>query len=333
MIKLISRIALLLSLSLLPPLLMPDKISGADNVPWKNWQTSLFADHPLVGNIWSVRGKRLLSPKQLADALGNTRYVLIGEVHDNPDHHRLQAWLIGQIAQFEKPAIVMEMIPKDKAGVLAAHQLTPDANAANLGPALDWAKSGWPAWKLYQPIAEVAFMAKLPIAAGDAERAIIRTIGKNGIALIDADQKKQLALVETLSANLAAALDRDIIESHCNLLPKAMIPAMTDIQRFRDATLARSVVDAGHKHPVVLIAGNGHVRNDRGVPWYLVHQDAGSTVKSVMLLEADADAKTIADLAMLNPDGAPAADYLWITPRQERQDQCEKLKKHFKKKS
>ncbi|MFQ5626157.1 MAG: ChaN family lipoprotein, partial [Methyloligellaceae bacterium] len=118
--------------------------------PWRNWQTSLQAGHALAGKIWSARERRFVTPRWLADALAEAKFVLIGETHDNADHHRLQAWLIDQIATgrkpARKPAVVMEMISLDQSNTLAAYLARPDANASGLGPALGWAKRGWPAW-------------------------------------------------------------------------------------------------------------------------------------------------------------------------------------------
>lgn len=305
---------------------------GWQSEPWTNWQTSLHADHALVGKIWSVGEKRFMTPLQLGRELEGADYLLLGEVHDNPDHHRLQAWLIGQIAKRQQPQVVMEMISRDKAELLDTYLATPDANATGLGPALGWAKSGWPKWPNYQPIAEAAFQAGLTIVAGDAKRAAIRAVGKKGLASIDAAEQKRLALDRPLSASLDEALIEDIKQSHCNLLPKKAVAPMTGVQRFRDAALANALVMAGRKGPVVLIAGNGHVRNDRGVPWYLTRQTAGAKIKSVMLLEVLDEVKTILDLSMDNPDGNPATDYIWVTPQKKREDQCEKLKQMFKKK-
>ena len=127
----------------------------------------------------------------------------------------------------------------------------------------------------------------------------------------------------------AEALSRDIEESHCNLLPRAMVGPMTQVQRYRDAMLAGALLKAGERKGAILITGNGHARTDRGVPWYLTRQAGAATSSTVMLLEIADDAKTVEDLAMTDPDGKPAADYLWITPRAEREDQCEKLRLRF----
>ncbi|MHA1548233.1 MAG: ChaN family lipoprotein, partial [Alphaproteobacteria bacterium] len=78
--------------------------------PWRNWQSPLQADDALVGKIWSSHEKRFVTPRLLADALTEAEFVLLGETHDNADHHRLQAWLIDRIAMHRKPTVVMEMI-------------------------------------------------------------------------------------------------------------------------------------------------------------------------------------------------------------------------------
>ncbi len=59
--------------------------------------------------------------------------------------------------------------------------------------------------------------------------------------------------------------------AHCDALPETMLPVMVDLQRLRDAMLARAVVAALEQTGgvVVVITGNGHARRDWGVPVYL----------------------------------------------------------------
>ena len=304
-------------------------VRAEGRAPWQDWQNTLQADHTLTGKIWSVREKRFVTPKRLADDLASAKYVLIGETHDNADHHRLQAWLIDQIAARRKPAVVMEMISLDQSKALEAYMARPDANAAGLGPALDWAKSGWPDWPLYQPIAEAVFRAGLTLAPGNPSRDATRSISSDGLASLDGGKRKRLALDRPLAPKLGEALNQDIRESHCDLLPEAALGPMTQVQRYRDAVLASALVRAGNDAGAILITGNGHARADRGVPWYLARQEGGAKISTVMLVEIAEDAKTVEDLIVTGPDGAPAADYFWFTPRAEREDQCEKLRKRF----
>ena len=87
--------------------LLPGSAIAQEAEPWTRWQTTLQKDHPLTGKIWSVREKRFITPQMLGQRVRAARYLLIGEVHDNRDHHRLQAWLIEQAAAGSMAASAM----------------------------------------------------------------------------------------------------------------------------------------------------------------------------------------------------------------------------------
>ena len=76
--------------------------------------------------------------------------------------------------------------------------------------------------------------------------------------------------------------------AHCGALPDNLLPAMVDIQRLRDATLARAALRAFEAvgGPVVVVTGNGHARRDRGVPIYL--QQAAPDLKIFALGQSEA---------------------------------------------
>ena len=107
-----------------------------------------------VGKIWSTKTKRFVSPLEMTRELEQAKYVLIGEVHDNANHHLIQAWIVAKIGT--KSALVMEMIRSDQTQVLQDYLASEGANAAGFGAAVDWQTSGWPKWSEYQPIVEAA---------------------------------------------------------------------------------------------------------------------------------------------------------------------------------
>ena len=77
-----------------------------------------------------------------------------------------------------------------------------------------------------------------------------------------------------------------------------------------------------------MIAGNGHVRADRGVPWYL--RRARRTARwRCHAVELDGSGNAPADYVQTGPDGAPTADFVWLTPRAERPDPCEQMRRMF----
>jgi len=309
--------------------ILPISANPQEAKPWLPWQSSMHKNHPLAGKIWSVREKRFVTTQILGKAVNAARFVLIGEVHDNADHHRLQAWLIEKTAQSRKPAVVMEMIAGDKAPALRDYLAMRQANAEGLGAALDWGARGWPDWKMYQPIAETALRLKLPIHAGDIDKPTLKSVGKKGLAVLGTKRRKTLLLDEPLDDPLQNALLDELFESHCNLVPRKAMRPMLNVQRLRDAVLAHSLITAAGNGSAIMIAGNGHVRADRAVPWYLSRRAPKAKIVTVMLLETDESVNKPEDISPATPDGKPAADYLWFTPRAQREDQCEALRKRF----
>lgn len=305
--------------------------NGASPEPWRDWQTSLQVDHALAGRIWSTGRKAFVAPAELAAALAGADFVLIGETHDNADHHRLQAWLIAALAKRRKPAVVMEMIGLEQADALGRYLAQDGADASGLGAAVAWSKRGWPPWAMYRPIAEAALAAKLAIRAGDVPRATLRRVSREGLETIEAARRKRLLLDRPLGTALDAALLKELAASHCGLLPERVLPAMSKVQRLRDAVLADSLIDAGRPDGAVLIAGNGHVRTDRAVPWYVARCLPKARILSVMLIELDAETKRPEDGLITDPDGKAAADFVWYTPRRDPEDPCESLRKHLAK--
>lgn len=329
----LSRVSRVLFLLALIVLAMAASTWARELKPWQAWQSTVHADHELAGKIWSVGAKKFVRPEELINRLGQAKYVLVGEIHDNGDHHRLQAWVISRLAGKMKPAVVMEMIDADQADKLAAYRAGPDASAAGLGAALNWQNSGWPAWPLYQPIAEEVFKHDLPLLPGDAGRPDMRKISRNGLEALNPAERRALALDKPLPLKLAEALIRTLEASHCGLLPKRAFEPMSQVQRFRDAHLARALVDVtsdGKKGGAILIAGNGHIRTDRAVPWYLARQAPGVKLAAIALVEIAGEDSKVKDLVFSGPDGKPAADYFWFTPRVEREDPCVGLRKRMK---
>lgn len=284
------------------------------------WQTVIAREHPLVGHIFHLGDQNATSPESLVRTLSEADFVLLGEKHDNPDHHTLQAWLIGQlVASGRHPAVVMEMLDASQAPALARYFQNPSADAAGLGVAVEWAAHGWPDWSLYEPIAAVALRAGLPILAGDLTRSTQRDIARDGIAALPEAMRRQLALTTRFDAAQVASLSAELQASHCGHLRASALPHMMDVQRARDASMAAALAAAARhgSDGAVLIAGAGHVRNDRGVPWHLARLAPGRPVATLALREVEDGANTVADYALDR-----TYDYVWFTPRVDDEDPC-----------
>ncbi|MEC7965859.1 MAG: ChaN family lipoprotein, partial [Pseudomonadota bacterium] len=97
-----------------------------------------------------------LHADEAADALFTAADIaLLGEVHDNPDHHLEQARIV---TAMQPAALVFEMLTP--AQVTAAEGVDRQDLAALAG-ALGWADSGWPDFQIYAPVFAAAPMAQL----------------------------------------------------------------------------------------------------------------------------------------------------------------------------
>jgi len=192
-------------------------------------------------------------------------FVLLGEVHDNPSHHRLRAALLTELLADGGPTtVVFEQMGRAEDGAIAAAPR--DAEAIADAGGLD--RKGW-GWPLHKPLFDAAIAASARIAGGNLEAAQVRAIVRTGLPAVPADLRPLLE-GPGWSARQQQALEREIDQGHCHALPVAQWPAMALAQRARDAALAQALLSAAAAGGrAVLIAGNGHVRRDLGVPHYL----------------------------------------------------------------
>jgi uncharacterized iron-regulated protein len=291
--------------------------------PEEPWQAPLRRDHPLVGRIWDVAAGEFIDSAALVDRLRRGRFVLLGEKHDNPDHHRLQAWLLrALIAAGRRPAVGFEMFTVDDAPAIARQLAAHPSDAVGLAEAVNWQHSGWPDWAMYRPVAEAALHAKLPVIATNLSPATARSLGQSGAAALDGALVARFGLDRPLAADLQAAMAEEIRDAHCGYASARQVDAMILVQRARDAQMADSLVAAGQQDGAVLIAGAGHVRRDYGLPVYLASVAPGASVVSVAFLEVGQDGLDPTAYAPRFRRHALPFDYIWFTPRVDDQDPC-----------
>ena len=279
--------------------------------PAMTWTTTVRASNPLVGKTYDERARRVVPLDRAESIATGAQFVLLGEKHDNADHHRLQAEVLGAMTRAH-PAVVFEMIDVDLQPAIDAYLATGRATLDGLRAVLQWDTRGWPAFRLYAPIFEVILRAKLKIVAAGLPHDVIRRVVHEGPSALPPEIAAHVHMKD-LPPALGASLDEEIKASHCGMLPDAMIAPMSLTQRVKDALMA-DLMKANA--PAVLVAGNGHVRSDRGVPFAL--GDPRAVVFSFVEVQGAIDP---AAYAADNP-----ASYLVFTPRVDDEDPCAKFK-------
>lgn len=294
-----------------------------------DWQAAHGRAHPLAGRIRDVAAQRWIDERELLDALARAELVLVGERHDHPDHHALQTRILrGLLARVRRPALVVEALdPDDAPGIARARAAPGDAaaRAAVLREAVAWDESGWPAWALYAPLFEAALAAELAIVPGNLARGERHALGHGGAAALPPARRAALGLDAPADPEERRALAEQIREVHCGHAPEHVLDRMVDVQRAWNAQLARALADAARSTPAsdgsaLLVAGNEHVRRDRGAPRWLARFAPDARVAAVGLLEVDPD-----EPAEATPPGDLPFDYVWWTPRLDLEDPCEKF--------
>jgi hypothetical protein len=90
-------------------------------------------------------------------------------------------------------------------------------------------------------------------------------------AVLDAGTIAAYGLDRPLPTTLVDAQTQAIREGHCNKLPESVIGAMVRAQVARDVVMAQALA-AHASRGAILLAGNGHIRLDAGVPHWLQRQ-------------------------------------------------------------
>jgi len=294
------------------------------------WISALDRDHPLVGKVWSVRAGTYVDDRTLLAAASGAHFVLLGEKHDNADHHVLQAWVLSAIvASGRAPAVAFEQLEADvQSAVNDARRESPhDVDA--IARATNWSESGWPPWDTYRPIFAVATSASLPVVAANLAHRVARSLVHEGPSALNAAERAAFGLDSPLPPELDASLREELKATHCGMdMPPPFADGMVMAERARDASLAAHMRegDGDTRRGAVLVAGTGHTRIDRGVPRELARIAPGETAVSIAFVEVShADVDPRAYGAEWNAKELPF-DFVLFTPRANDDDPCAKMR-------
>ncbi len=252
----------------------------------------------------------------LVERMAAADLILIGELHDNVAMHRQRLAWLDLLADRVPITVAMEQFDADAQAALEAARAEqrpgeplPD-RARRIAQAAGFRFDGWD-WSLYGPVVELALRRDWPLVGANLSSAQTFAIARG--------QSHPLAdrAPSAWGPQVEKAQSDAIEQGHCGLMPPSMLPPMVRAQRARDAQMAEALITARQGgRTVVLLAGNGHVRRDVGVPLHLADMAGGARVLSVGLLE---------------PGEAPASPYdvIRVFPVQPRADPCRALRERF----
>jgi uncharacterized iron-regulated protein len=256
--------------------------------------------------ILDLQSGQTLTREQLIEQIQARDMLLLGEIHDNHRHHAIHGELLRDIGT-KPPFVVAEQLTYGKT-YMKRGELLDDLTAAGFD-AQGW---DWPTHlQLFAPLAK----HDIPLVGGNLPLEAARKVAREGEVALP-DEFARILRAAPLPATAARTLDQDLLDGHCGHLKASMLPNMRLTQRARDAAMFASLRTAPADSLKVLVAGNGHIRMDYGVPVIIDALMPQSRWMSVAFIETDGNIKD--QLSTLKQRYTHA----WVTEATVRDDPC-----------
>ena len=253
---------------------------------------------PLAGKIWDLNNRHFITEEVLVSEIAKSDWVLLGENHENEEHHDIEQNLIEAISDAGRLGnVALEMANQDQQKLLDEQLNNPNVTEVDL----NWSR-GWP-WDWYGELVKTALEKAQRVIATDLTR----------------DQQMQAYMdseIELPTGPYREFMDAILYESHCGKLPKSQLSNMLRVQIARDKAMHSALINNSTNKLDVFIAGTMHTRYDTGIP--LVGKLNSKTVLMVSAGPEMDPGKYIPESYQDNP----IADYIIFTPETEPVDHC-----------
>lgn len=222
----------------------------------------------------------------LLAGLARLQVVLLGETHDDAEHHRWQLHtIVGLHALRPDMVLGFEMFPRRVQPVLD------EWVAGRLGEAEFLARAEWRQFwgydaALYLPIFQFARMHRIPMLALNVERRLVSKVGDKGWGAIPAAEREGVTDPAAATREYAVRLYGSYLEHRASDRHEAAQPKepgesdlvdpafrrFVEAMQVWDRAMAQGIAERlrGSNPPLaVAIMGSGHLRDGYGVPQQL----------------------------------------------------------------
>lgn len=252
-----------------------------------------------VGAWLDPKTGAILPAPPLAD-LARRKIVLLGENHENAEHHRWQLHTLAGLYAYRPDMVVgFEMFPRAAQPALDTWSRG-DSSESEFLEATRWRQVWGYDADLYLPLFHFVRQSRLAMVALNVDRQLVARVGEVGWQAVPDDMKEGVSDPAPAVPAYRRALAEIYREAHLttpSATPEETEPASDDVARFVEAQLtwdramAQALAEARRQAPealVVGILGRGHVEQGHGVPHQLA--DLGEADVAVLLaVEAGAD--------------------------------------------
>ena len=207
-----------------------------------------------------------------ADGLMPARVIAVGEKHDEPSHHLVQAKVLAAVAERDSNVVVgLEMVSQDQ------QQALDDFRSGKMSEAdfSAWWKKTWGFdYSIYKPIFDAARSKNLRIVGLNAPIGIVKAVAKKGLSGLTPEQRAALpSSIQESADPRYQAFVKDSLSGH-GLPPEAMA-RMIEAQAVWNETMGAKTAELAVSSRVLVIAGQGHMLWRAGIPESAARRGAG----------------------------------------------------------
>ena len=220
--------------------------------------------------VYDTKRKRIIDFEAMVAQLAKADLVFLGEQHNDPRTHQLQAAVVEGIARRRSGPITLalEMFERDVQGPL-------DAYLAGTLPEAEFlaASRPWPNYLTdYRPMVEFAKAKGWPVVAGNVPRRLASVVARRGLAAVDSLPPSDRAFVaRELSCPRDAYWERfkgvmGDMSGHGTPMRADQVEAMVwrtyEAQCIKDETMGEAVATAHTARGALVIHANGSFHSD-----------------------------------------------------------------------
>jgi uncharacterized iron-regulated protein len=282
--------------------------------PLPSWALKISTVKTPVGpeEIFRLPKGDLITFAQLLNDLHATRFIFIGESHDQIEHHQIQTRMIQEfVAKGEDVVIGMEMFERSQQPTLdrwSQGLLTEEEFLREVQWDITWGMD----YELYKSILDAVKNHHLKVLGLNAPRDLVRRVAENGMQGLSREDRKRLPEID-LSDRQHRAYVATIYKGHEKGSAK-------DFENFYEAqclwdegmaqSLSTFLKSSGAEGKTLLVfAGSGHIVFGFGIPNRLDRRT--SIPYQTIVLRAWRE-KMDGDFTFTGAS-SPLANFLWIT--------------------
>ncbi|MBS1713272.1 MAG: ChaN family lipoprotein [Armatimonadetes bacterium] len=214
----------------------------------------------------TATGKRA-SVKDVVNAAKGVRFVFVGESHNNPEHHTVQAQVIEALVKDgRKVCVGMEMFTRDNQGNLGAFPLGWWSDE-EFQARSDWKKQwGFP-YRIYKPVFDAVKKHRLPLVALNVPRDWVRQVSRQGPSSLTDVQKKWVPDLDLGNQEHRSVFDA-LVGGHAGSGADGMYAGQVTWDTAMANTALEFLGEKGAPDRVmVIVVGSGHMMYGQGINW------------------------------------------------------------------